>query len=423
MDDLQLLELLEKAQKKQRGPQGATGVGIDSIDQFDGESFTIKLTTGESKKIALPIPKDGETGSQGVQGEKGDVGAEGKPGRPGADALPGAPGRDGSPGASVDTAVVNSSGHLLLSITDGTLIDCGRVVGPAGPAGASGPAGLPGSAGVDGLSVLSGPRTPQSDDGKEGDHWIDISSAEFGFYKKSGDGWSKLANLRQPAKEMRVGAGAGGSSGGGSGVDLPPVIINVNPPINGNNNKPVREGDLWFDSEQFFLYVATKNSLNKIIWVICIPGVTGVPGTQTTSVRQIWPDAADGEEWLNPVTQVTYVYNAPKKQWINVNGGIVSVQDKPPATPQTGSLWFDTEDDELTLYLYQGAAWVPAAPPVSIDGINSTIAAALVVQSDLADAVEKGVEERNKLKLDLEELKVAMASLKSQMEEINRHSQ
>ena len=54
-------------------------------------------------------------------------------------------------------------------------------------------------------------------------------------------------------------------------MDLPPVIINLNPPTNGNNGKPVRAGDLWFDSDQLALYVATKDSSNKIVWVICIP--------------------------------------------------------------------------------------------------------------------------------------------------------
>ena len=68
------------------------------------------------------------------------------------------------------------------------------------------------------------------------------------------------------------------------------------------------------------------------------------------------------------------VFNEPKKQWINVNGGIVSVQGKPPATPQTGSLWFDTEDDDLTLYIYTGSEWVSASPPVSLDGIEASIA-------------------------------------------------
>ena len=185
----------------------------------------------------------------------------------------------------------------------------------------------PGKAGEDGAAVLSGPRAPTQDDGKEGDFWIDISSAEFSFFKKSGEGWQLLANLRQPAKNPAVAVPVGGGGGvGGGGVDLPPVIINIEPPATGNNGKPVRAGDLWFDSDQLALYVATKDASNDIVWVIAIPGVTGVPSTQTASVVVVYPKAVDGDEFVNPLTNVTYRYNEPKKLWINVNGGIVSVQ-------------------------------------------------------------------------------------------------
>ena len=376
LSDLELLQLVETAKEKQRGPKGEPGVGIDRIEQYDGESFTIKLTDGNYKKITLQPGRDGEAGEPGPIGPRGEQGVEGRAGRAGAAGTSGQDGLPGLPGTSVDTAVVNANGHLLLGFTDGSIIDVGRVVGPAGESGERGPTGLPGQAGQDGTAVLSGPRAPTQDDGVEGDHWIDISSAEFSFFKKSGEGWQLLANLRQPAKNpaVAVPVGGGGGGGGGGGVDLPPVIININPPANGNNGKPVRAGDLWFDSDQLALYVATKDSSNKIVWVICIPGVTGVPGTQTASVPVIWPVAVDGEEWVNPLTQVTYVFNEPKKQWINVNGGIVSVQGKPPATPQTGSLWFDTEDDDLTLYIYTGSEWVSASPPVSLDGIEASIA-------------------------------------------------
>ena len=217
MNDLELLDLLERAKRKQRGEKGQPGVGIESVEQFDDQSFTLRLSDGSFKKISIPTPVQGETGSQGVKGEKGDAGPAGRDGKPGADALPGQPGRDGAPGSSVDTAIVNSNGHLLLGLTTGEVIDTGRVVGPAGATGASGPTGLPGADGKDGAAVLSGPRAPQQDDGFEGCHWIDISSAEFGFYKKSGNGWSLLANLRQPAKDLRLGTGGSGS---GSGSDV-----------------------------------------------------------------------------------------------------------------------------------------------------------------------------------------------------------
>jgi len=218
VDDLQLLELLEKAQKKQRGPQGQPGVSIESIEQFDELSFTLRLSDGSFKKVSLPAPIKGDTGDQGNEGQKGDIGSPGRDGKNGADALDGSPGLPGPAGVSVGTAVVNGNGELLLGLTDGTLVNVGSVVGPAGATGASGPKGLPGVDGKDGAAVLSGPRAPQQSDGSEGDFWIDISSASFGFYKKSGSGWSKQADLRQPAKDMRVGAGAGGGGGsGGSG--------------------------------------------------------------------------------------------------------------------------------------------------------------------------------------------------------------
>ena len=122
--------------------------------------------------------------------------------------------------------------------------------------------------------------------------------------------------------------------------------------------------------------MATKDASNKTLFgSSAIPGVTGVPGTQTASVPVVYPKAVDGDEFVNRINATSpIVFNEPKKQWINVNGGIVSVQGKPPATPQTGSLWFDTEDDDLTLYIYTGSEWVSASPPVSLDGIEASIA-------------------------------------------------
>ena len=87
-----------------------------------------------------------------------------------------------------------------------------------------------------------------------------------------------------------------------------------------------------------------------------------------------------------------------------LSSGIVSVQDTPPLTPETGSLWYDTEDDELTLYIYTGAEWVPAAPPVSLDGINSTIDAALIVQNDLRARVQAGEAEQSRQSADIQAL-------------------
>ena len=210
MSDLELLQLVETVKEKQRGPVGPAGVGIERIEQFDATGFTLRLTDGSFKRIDLPAPR--MKLAQSGCWSKGEAGSAGRPGRDGVQGPAGRDGQDGLAGSSIETAVVNSNGHLLLGISDGSIIDVGRVVGPAGATGERGSTGLPGEPGADGAAVLSGPRAPQQSDGVNGDHWIDISSNEFGFYKKSGDGWTKVANLRQPATDRAVGGTGGGTA-------------------------------------------------------------------------------------------------------------------------------------------------------------------------------------------------------------------
>ena len=322
MNDLELLELLEKAKTKQRGPKGETGVGIESIEQFDGQSFTLRLSDGSFKKIALQPGADGAVGPEGQSGPKGEPGPAGRNGRDGSQGSPGRDGADGVPGVSTETAVVNSNGHLLLGLSDGAVIDVGRVVGPAGATGERGPTGLVGNDGRDGEAVLSGPRAPTQDDGKEGDMWIDISSAEFSFFKKNGEGWNKLAELRQVPRDLRVPtSGTGGGGGGGGNGEL--QNTRTLPLINGGDT-------------------IKKTAKNKGL---------PVPGVLIT------------QEDANQ-----YFLGCLREQDVLVSDAV----PRPPY--QIGQLWFSTNPEELTLYVFDGAVWVPAAPPVSLDGIEASIA-------------------------------------------------
>lgn len=54
----------------------------------------------------------------------------------------------GSTAVSVSDAAVNDSGHLILALSDGSTIDAGYVVGPAGATGATGATGPAGSSGT-----------------------------------------------------------------------------------------------------------------------------------------------------------------------------------------------------------------------------------------------------------------------------------
>jgi collagen type III alpha len=90
----------------------------------------------------------GSPGSQGLPGEKGESGRPGEPGRPGERGEPGRPGEPGQPGKDgrgAAGALIDRSGHLILTMTDGSSHDLGPVVGK------NGEPGLPGKNGTNGL--------------------------------------------------------------------------------------------------------------------------------------------------------------------------------------------------------------------------------------------------------------------------------
>ena len=105
---------------------------------------------------------------------------------------------------------------------------------------------------------------------------------------------------------------------------------------------------------------------------------------------------ADKSDFSAP-NGVTYAWDGTDGKWRvkafrSIDDFIVQLQDQAPAADESkvGDLWFDTSDESLTLFVYTGGEWVPAAPPVSLDGINATIDAALIVQNDLLARVESG---------------------------------
>jgi len=52
------------------------------------------------------------------------------------------------------------------------------------------------------------------------------------------------------------------------------------------------------------------------------------------------------------------------------SGKTVIISVSSPASPKDGDLWFDSSEDTLTLFIYYAAssAWVPAAPPSTLEG-------------------------------------------------------
>ena len=91
----------------------------------------------------------------------------------------------------------------------------------------------------------------------------------------------------------------------------------------------------------------------------------------------------------------------------------ITVATAPPADdavppPCEGDFWFNTNPDELTLYVYteaeDGNTWAPAAPPVSLEGIEQDIQdidmAVAGIRNDVmhnASAIETGLTEQARL--------------------------
>ena len=138
------------------GKDGTDGAnGADGIDGLDGTSVTVGtdadgnvvLTDGFGNTVTVQVivgadGKDGQDGVNGKDGVDGTNGEDGKDGTDGVDGtngtdgvdgtdgtngIDGTNGTDGQDGVSVTNATVNSSGDLIITLSNGTEINAGSV--------------------------------------------------------------------------------------------------------------------------------------------------------------------------------------------------------------------------------------------------------------------------------------------------------
>ncbi|MCB8699393.1 G5 domain-containing protein, partial [Streptococcus mitis] len=76
--------------------------------------------------------------------------------------------------------------------------------------GTDGANGAAGAAGRNGAELLSGPKVPTADDGKDGDTYIDATTGDV--YKKENGTWDKIGNIRGP-QGLKGEAGVAGPQG------------------------------------------------------------------------------------------------------------------------------------------------------------------------------------------------------------------
>lgn len=108
---------------------------------------------------------------------------EGKAGLGARDGRDGVNGERGADGIGISTASVAADGRLMLSLTNGVVVDAGSVkgdrgsVGDVGPVGPVGPEGRTGQKGETGATGDVGPAGPKGDTGRDGK---DGASFKFG---------------------------------------------------------------------------------------------------------------------------------------------------------------------------------------------------------------------------------------------------
>ena len=269
------------------------------------------------------------------------------------------------------------SGDLIIGLSDGSIINCGRVQGPQGLDGPAGPIGAPGRPGQDGNTILTSEGLPRADVGTNGDYIIDkVSWTIYG--PKANGVWGIGTPLRgsggkgsERKRDLAEGVpttGDGSSGGGGrvyntsnlslTGLGRSKTERKVNAP--GGNIIP-EANDL-----------KVQANLNR--WIV--NSLTALDDALPVSVGDVLPDNGEYEGDLFLKDGLLYIYT--KGEWIAVGGEsgppVYVGEDEPPNTPQTGELWYCTDEKYLTLFIYTGTTWAPAAPPVSLDGIEAGIA-------------------------------------------------
>ena len=135
----------DKGDKGDKGDPGKTGAsGQDGKDgvtpqlKIGDDNFWYVSYDGGQNWTSLGVKATGEKGDpgkSGKQGKKGDKGDKGEPGKDGASGQNAENSEDSKNAIGIANAEINADGELLLTYTDGTTANLGKVVGENGKDG------------------------------------------------------------------------------------------------------------------------------------------------------------------------------------------------------------------------------------------------------------------------------------------------
>ena len=271
-----------------------------------------------------------------------------------------------TPTSVVSAAII--SGDLIIGLSDGSVINCGRCQGPQGLDGPQGAIGSTGRPGQDGNTILTAEGTPRPDLGVVGDYVIDKTRWNI-YGPKSSGGWGSPTPLRGNGKgaaatrrDLSEGVpttGEGGSGGGGiiyntSNLSLTGFGRALKASVNVPGGNIIPKGD----------NLKVQANLNR--WVY--DSLAALDSALPVKSGDVLPQKGEYKGDLFLKDGILNVWDGTF--WVEVGGGgggdgtckaIVSTE-QPEGTPQEGELWFDSSTDTMELFTYVDGHWVSATP-------------------------------------------------------------
>lgn len=143
----------EKGEKGENGFNGSDGIGVKKSEINSAGELVITYTNDLTENLG---PVVGAKGDKGDKGEKGDQGVQGVQGEKGDAGLNGADGKDGKDGVGINNIEISNDGNLLITLTNGTSLNLGNIKGAKGDQGIQGEKGDKGDQGLNGTDGKDG---------------------------------------------------------------------------------------------------------------------------------------------------------------------------------------------------------------------------------------------------------------------------
>lgn len=168
------------------GKNGQDGISVVKSEINSNGELVVTYSNSVIDNLGKVVGSDGakgdkgekgDTGAKGEKGEKGDAGEQGiqgvagKDGKDGINGTNGVDGKDGTngkDGVGIANVLINTSGELELTFSDGQQINLGNVKGSKGEKGDTGEQGVQGIAGKDGKDGVNGTNGVDGKDGTNG---------------------------------------------------------------------------------------------------------------------------------------------------------------------------------------------------------------------------------------------------------------